>query len=87
LSGSRLYVALTHRLVEAGVDRSVDSVGDAYRNALAESEIGLYKTELARPEGPWRDAEHVEVEHLRIGRRHDTPRGRVSLRCKEPAQA
>ena len=32
--------------------------------ALAESQIGLYKTELIRPEGPWRDVDHVEVETL-----------------------
>ena len=56
--------AFTTRLLEAGVDASVGSVGDAYDNALAESQIGLYKTELIRPEGPWRDVEHVEVETL-----------------------
>jgi len=56
--------AFTHRLIEAGVDSSVGSVGDAYDNALAESQIGLYKTELIRPEGPWRDVEHVEIETL-----------------------
>jgi putative transposase len=42
----------------------VDSVGDAYDNALAESQIGAYKTELIRPEGPWQDVEHVEIETL-----------------------
>jgi hypothetical protein len=36
--------------------------GDAYDNALAESQIGVYKTELIRPEGPWRDLEHIELE-------------------------
>lgn len=56
--------AFTTRLIEAGVDASVGSVGDAYDNALAESQIGLYKTELIRPEGPWRDVDHVEVETL-----------------------
>jgi putative transposase len=56
--------AFTTRLIQAGVDPSVGSVGDAYDNALAESQIGLYKTELIRPEGPWRDVEHVEVETL-----------------------
>ena len=35
-------------------------MGDAYDNALAESQIGIYKTELIRPQGPWRDLEHVE---------------------------
>jgi putative transposase len=56
--------AFTSRLIEAGVDASVGSVGDAYDNALAESQIGLYKAELIRPEGPWRDVEHVELETL-----------------------
>ena len=56
--------AFTTRLIEAGVDASVGSVGDAYDNALAESQIGLYKTELIRPEGPWRDVDHVELETL-----------------------
>ena len=56
--------AFTTRLIEAGVDASVGSVGDAYDNALAESQIGLYKAELIRPEGPWRDVEHVEIETL-----------------------
>ena len=45
--------AFTQRLIEAGVDSSVGSVGDAYDNALAESQIGAHKTELIRPEGPW----------------------------------
>jgi putative transposase len=53
--------AFTQRLIDEGVDPSIGSVGDAYDNALAESQIGLYKTELIRPEGPWRDVEHVEL--------------------------
>jgi putative transposase len=56
--------AFTERLIAAGVDASVGSVGDAYDNALAESQIGIFKTELIRPEGPWRDVEHVEIETL-----------------------
>lgn len=56
--------AFTERLVAAGVDASVGSVGDAYDNALAESQIGIYKTELIRPGGPWRDVEHVEIGTL-----------------------
>jgi putative transposase len=56
--------AFTSRLIEAGVDASVGSVGDAYDNALAESQIGAYKTELIRPDGPWRDVEHVEIATL-----------------------
>jgi putative transposase len=67
--------AFTERLVEAGVDPSVGSVGDAYDNALAESQIGLYKAELIRPEGPWRGVEHVELETLNYADwfNHDRP--------------
>jgi putative transposase len=41
------------RRSNAGVDASIGTVGDAYDNALAESTIGLYKTELIKPQGPW----------------------------------
>jgi putative transposase len=47
-------ITFTERLVAAGVDASVGSVGDALDNALAETTIGLYKTELIEPGGPWR---------------------------------
>ena len=57
-------IAFTDRLITAGVDASVGSVGDAYDNALAESTIGLYKTELIRNLGPWRDCDHVEIATL-----------------------
>ena len=43
---------------------SVGTVGDAYDNALAESVIGLFKTELIKPRGPWRTAEQVEIATL-----------------------
>ena len=54
-------IAFTARLLEAGVDASVGSVGDAYDNALAESTIGSFKTEQINRHGPWRDVNHVEV--------------------------
>ena len=57
-------IAFTERLLDAGVDSSVGSVGDAYDNALAETVIGLYKTELIRRQGPWRNVEHVELATL-----------------------
>jgi putative transposase len=40
------------------------TVGDAYDNAPAESVIGLFKTELIKPRGPWRTAEQVETATL-----------------------
>jgi putative transposase len=55
-------IAFTERLAQAGIDPSVGSVGDALDNALAESVIGLFKTELIRRRGPWRNVENVEAE-------------------------
>ena len=40
---------------------SVGSKGDSYDNALAETVIGLYKTEVIRPRGPWRTVDDVEL--------------------------
>jgi putative transposase len=57
-------VRYTERLAEVGAAPSIGSVGDSYDNALAESTIGLFKTELIRPLGPWRNHEHVELESL-----------------------
>ena len=57
-------IAFTERLADAGIDPSVGSVGDAYDNALAESVIGLFKTELIKPRGPWRTVEQVEIATL-----------------------
>ena len=57
-------IAFTERLADAGIDPSVGSVGDAYDNALAESVIGLFKTELIKPGGPWRTVEQVEIATL-----------------------
>jgi putative transposase len=51
----------TQHLVDAGIDASIGTVGDALDNALAESTIGLYKTELVKPNGPWHTLHEVEV--------------------------
>jgi len=60
------YVSIryTERLAEAGIEPSVGSVGDAYDNALAETIFGLYKTEVIRRNGPWRNIEEVEFATL-----------------------
>jgi len=57
-------IAFTERLIDAGVDASVGTVGDAYDNALAETTIGLYKTELIKTRGPWRTCDQVEIATL-----------------------
>ena len=54
----------TERLAEAGAACSVGSVGDSYDNALAETIIGLYKTELIRRRGPWKGLDEVEYATL-----------------------
>jgi putative transposase len=59
-----LSIRYTERLVAAGIERSVGRVGDAYDNALAESIIGLYKTELIELQGPWRNFDAVEYATL-----------------------
>lgn len=53
-------IRYTERLAEAGVERSVGSVGDSYDNALAETINGLFKTEVIWRKGPWRSIEAVE---------------------------
>ena len=45
----------------AGLAGSVGTVGDALDNALMESAIGLYKTELVSRRGPWRGLAHGET--------------------------
>jgi transposase InsO family protein len=60
------YVSIryTERLAEAGIEPSVGSVGDSYDNALAETIIGLFKTEVIRQQGPWRGIDAVELATL-----------------------
>jgi transposase InsO family protein len=59
-----LSIRYTERLAEAGIETSVGSRGDSYDNALAESVIGLYKTEVIRRRGPWPHLEAVEFATL-----------------------
>ena len=59
-----LSFAFTSRLIDAGVDASVGSVGDGYDNAVAESTIGLFKTEKIHREGPWKTLSEVELATL-----------------------
>ena len=59
-----LSIRYTERLGEAGIAPSAGSVGDSYDNALAETVIGLFKTEVIRRRGPWRSIEPVEFATL-----------------------
>jgi putative transposase len=60
------YTAIRYadRLADAGALASIGTVGDSYDNAMAESVIGLYKTECVRPDGPFRTVDELELATL-----------------------
>jgi putative transposase len=62
--GQYLSIRYTERLAIAGIEPSVGSVGASSDNALAESIIGLFKTEVIRRLGPWKSLEAVEYATL-----------------------
>ena len=90
-------IRYSQRLAEAGAQPSIGSVGDSYDNAMAESIIGLFKTELIRRKGPWRGLDAVELATLewvdwvqqrtalRSHRRHSPGRGRSQPLPHNPA--
>ena len=59
-----LSIRYSERLAAAGIEPSVGSRGDSYDNALAETIIGLYKTEVIHQNGPWRNVDAVEYATL-----------------------
>ena len=59
-----LSMRYTDRLADAGIAPSVGSRGDSYDNALAESVIGLFKTEVIHRRGPWKGIDEVEFATL-----------------------
>ena len=69
-----LSIKYTERLAEAGIDPSVGSVGDSYDNALAESTIGLFKTEVIDFMGPWKSVGQIEWETLKWVHWYNTKR-------------
>jgi putative transposase len=74
------------RLAEMGALPSIASVGDSYDNALAESVIGLYKTELIRRRGPWRTVDDVELATLAWVHWFNTARLHSALDDVPPAE-
>lgn len=59
-----LSIRYSERLTDAGIDPSVGSKGDSYDNAMAESVIGLFKSEVIYRRGPWKNLESVEYATL-----------------------
>jgi putative transposase len=80
-------IAFTGRLVQAGADPSVGSAGDAYDNALAETTIGLFKTELIKPQGPWRDLDQAEAATLEWVHWYNTERSHQAIDDLTPVAA
>ena len=60
---SEQYTAIRYalRLTDVGAVASIGTVGDSYDNALAESVIGLYKTECVQHDGPFRTVDELEL--------------------------
>lgn len=56
-----LSVAYAEHLDAAGIKPSTGAVGSSFDNALAESVIGLYKTELIKPRRPWKGFDDLEI--------------------------
>jgi putative transposase len=83
------YVSIryTERLLEAGIEPSVGSVGDSYDNALAETVIGLFKTEVMHRRGPWRSLEAVEYATLEWVDWYNTRRLLEPIGNMPPAEA
>jgi len=51
----------TERLAEAGLVASVGSTGDSYDNAMAEAFSSLFKADLLRYRGPWKNIDDLEI--------------------------
>jgi len=62
--GQYTSIRYANRLLDAGALASIGSVGDSYDNAMAESNIGLYKTECTHREGSWRGVDDLELATL-----------------------
>jgi transposase InsO family protein len=82
-----LSIKYTERLAEAGIDTSVGSVGDSYDNALAESIIGLFKTEVINFLGPWKSVSQVEWETLKWVDWYNTDRLHSAIGYVTPQEA
>ena len=85
-------VRFTETLMLAGLAGSIGTVGDAYDNALAETTIGLYKSECARDGSPFRDGPLTtlgDVEKITSGWVHWYSNDRLMHRTglRPPAEA
>ena len=82
-----LSIKYTERLAEEGIDPSVGSVGDSYDNALAESIIGLFKTEVINFLGPWKSVGQVEWQTCKWVAWYNTERLHSAIGYQTPNEA
>lgn len=80
-------IAFTQAMIEAGIDASVGSVGDAYDNALAETHMGLFESELIDACGPWQGLHDVRSSHFGPGRLVQHRPAHGSIQDLTPIQA
>ena len=82
------YTAIRYadRLADAGALASIGSVGDSFDNAMAESVIGLYKTECVRHDGPFRSVDDLELVTLSWVHWYNTARLHSSLDYTTPIE-
>ena len=74
-------------MADAGIDPSVGTVGDSYDNALAESIIGLFKTEVTTLMGPWKSMSQLEWETLKWVDWYNTKRLHSAIGYVTPHEA
>ena len=84
--GRSTSIALTDALPEAGITGSIGPVGDALDNALMESTIGLYKTELIDRRSSWAGRADLERETASYVSWFNTTRLHSSLRYLPPIE-
>jgi putative transposase len=82
------YTAICYasRLTDAGALASIGTVGDSYDNAMAESVVGLYKTECVRPDGPFRGVDDLELATLSWAHWFNTARLHSAIKHVPPIE-
>ena len=61
----QLSIRYANRRAAVGIDMSIGSVGDSCYNALAETFIGLFKTEAVKHPGLWKSKGRLEWETMK----------------------
>lgn len=85
--GQYVSIRYTERLAEIGAAPSIGSVGDPIDNAVAESTIGLFKTELIRRHAPWRSVDQLEFAVFEYVDWFNNQRLHSELGRRPPAEA